>query len=77
MIVNVDVRICGRGEGDFWEVYGPDGGDPFEYEVLPPQADGCWHFNGAPGHDLSVIGAVMLRSRMTIEFVEYAITFGR
>lgn len=77
VIVSVDVKICGDGEGDFWEVYGPDGGEPFEYEVLPPQADGCWHFTDAPGHDLSVIGGVMLRSRMVIDHIEFAITFGR
>jgi hypothetical protein len=77
VIVSVDVSICGRGEGDFWEVYGPDGGDPFEYEVLPPGPDGCWAFSEAPGHDLSVIGGVMLRSRMVIDYIEYRITFGR
>ena len=75
VIHDVAVRICGDGSGDFWEVYGPDGGSPFEYEVQPPQADGCWHFTGAPGHDLSVVGGTMLESEMTITHLEFAITF--
>src|SRR6187549_788573 len=32
-IHSVDVSVCGQGQGDFWETYGPDGGNPFEYEV--------------------------------------------
>jgi hypothetical protein len=76
LIHSVDVRVCGIGEGDFWEVYGPPGGEPFEYEVVAPGADGCWHFFDAPAGDLSVIAATMLQSRLLIERIEYTITFG-
>lgn len=77
VVHSVDVRICGVGEGDFWEVYGPPGGEPFEYEVIAPAADGCWHFSDAPPGDMTVIAAVMLQSRLLIESVEYTITFGQ
>jgi hypothetical protein len=77
VINNVDVRICGEGDGDFWEVYGPPGSEPDEYEVLPPEADGCWHFTGAPGDDLSVIAGTMLESRLYVERVEFTITFAQ
>jgi hypothetical protein len=77
VIANVDVKMCGYGDGDFWEVYGPDGGEPFEYEVIRPGPDGCWSFTGAPGHDLSVVAGVMLQSRLVIERIEYTITLGR
>jgi hypothetical protein len=77
VVVNVDVKMCGYGDGDFWEVYGPDGGEPFEYEVVRPGADGCWSFSGAPGHELSVVAGVMLQSRLVIERIEYTITLGR
>jgi hypothetical protein len=75
-IHSVNVRICGEGTGHFWEVYGPDGGDPFEYEVVPPNDGDCWLFSNAPGHDLTVLGGVMLESRLTITSVEYEVTFG-
>lgn len=75
--VNVDVKMCGRGEGDFWEVYGPDGGEPFEYEVMAPGPDGCWSFTDSPGHDMSVVAGVMLQSRLVIEKIEFTITLGR
>jgi hypothetical protein len=77
VVVNVDVRMCGYGDGDFWEVYGPDGGEPFEYEVMRAGPDGCWSFSGAPGHDLSVVAGVMLQSRLVIERIEYTITLGQ
>jgi hypothetical protein len=76
-IHSVDVRICGSGEGDFYEVYGPPDAEPNEYEVTPPNPDGCWHFNGATGSDLSVVAATMLQSRMLIEKIEYVVTFDR
>jgi hypothetical protein len=74
-ITNVDTRVCGSGSGDFWEAYGPTNSDPMEYEVTPPEADGCWHFVNAPGTDLSVIAAVMLDSVMTIDYIEFSVTF--
>jgi hypothetical protein len=73
-VVAADVDVCGTGEGDFWEAYGPDGGDPFEYEVVPPGDHGCWTFVAAPGHDLSVIAAVQGGSRMTVERIVYRVT---
>jgi hypothetical protein len=75
-IHSVDVRICGSGQGHFWEVYGPDGGEPFEYEVVAPNDGDCWLFRDAPGHDLTVLGGVMLDSTMLITRVEYHVTFG-
>ena len=77
VIHSVDVRVCGSGEGDFWEVYGPDGSQPTEYEVSPPADDGCWHFTGAPGHDLTVAAGTELASTMTIDAVEFHVTFAR
>jgi hypothetical protein len=72
-IYSVDTLICGRGSGDFWEVYGPTGSEPNEYEVVPPSADGCWHFTGAPGDDLSVIAAVMIESQLIVERVVFTV----
>jgi hypothetical protein len=72
---SVDVRICGAGQGHFWEVYGPDGGDPFEYEVIGPNDGDCWLFRDAPGTDLTVLGGVMLDSTLSIDRVEYHVTF--
>ena len=77
VINSVDVAICGRGEGTFWEVYGPPGSEPHEYEVIQPEADGCWHFADAPTSDLSVLAGTMLDSRLLIERVEYTITFAQ
>jgi hypothetical protein len=70
----VDVAVCGRGDGDFYETYGPEGSDPTEHEVEPPSADGCWHYNGAIGDDTSVIAIVRLASSLTIDRVEYTLT---
>src|SRR4051794_20613366 len=75
VISKLDTRICGRGEGQFWEVYGPVGSNPTEYEVTPPEADGCWHFSDAPDEDLSVVASTMLDSRLYVEKVEYTVTF--
>lgn len=66
---SVDVRICGSGSGDFWETYGPEGSDPVEHEVAAPDADGCWHYNGAPGPDTAVKAIIRLASTMTISRV--------
>jgi hypothetical protein len=77
VIHGVDVRVCGSGSGYFWEVYGPEGSDPTEYEVTQPEADGCWHFTGAPGPDLTVAAGTEVDSTMTIDAVEYHITFAQ
>ena len=76
-IISVDTRVCGQGTGQFWEQYGPVGSNPNEYEVTQPEADGCWHFTDAPADDLSVIASVMLQSSLSIEKVEYTVTFVR
>lgn len=76
IIHSVDASICGHGSGDFWEVYGPTGAEPAEYEVEPPGADGCWHFLDAPTTDISVIAATMLESQMVVDRVIFTITFG-
>ena len=73
-ITRIDTRVCGSGEGDFWETYGPEGGDTLEHEVSAPGPDGCWHYERAPGDDTSVIAIIRLRSTMTITKVEYTIT---
>lgn len=73
-ITDVDVVVCGRGEGDFYETYGPLGSDPAEHEVEAPSPDGCWHYDNAYGDDLSVIAITRLQSRLDIERVEYTIT---
>jgi hypothetical protein len=76
-VVSVDSAICGRGSGQFWEVYGPIGSEPVEYEVVPPSVDGCWHFAAAPGDDLSVIAAVMLESILVVDRVEFTVHFAQ
>ena len=72
-IRTVDTAICGRGQGQFWEVYGPTGSNPVEYEVVPPSADGCWHFVDAATDDVSAIAIVMLESQLIIERVEFTV----
>lgn len=74
-IESVDGRICGIGEGDFWEVYGPPGSEPEEYEVTQPEADGCWHFGDAPGDYLEFHAEVEADSTLTITQVVYEIKF--
>ena len=74
-ITRVDAAICGSGEGDFWEVYGPAGSDPAEYEATLPSGDGCWHFMNAPGNGLDVTAGALLESHMTITAVEFVVTF--
>lgn len=74
-VIDVKTSICGSGSGDFWEVYGPTGSDPAEYEVTPPGDDGCWHFSDAPGTTLTVLGIALLDSTLTITSVEYLINF--
>ena len=72
---SVDADVCGSGSGTFWEAYGPTGSDPNEYEIEPPDADGCWHFRNAATSDISVIVSTMLESRMTIEHIDFTVTF--
>lgn len=72
---SVSVAICGYGSGQFWEVYGPTGSEPHEYEVVPPDADGCWHFRDAQTNDISAIAGTMLESTMVIERVVFTVTF--
>ena len=74
-IRSVSVDVCGRGSGFFWEAYGPPGSDPLEYEVTPPDVDGCWHFHDAFTADLSAIVATMLESTMVIDRVVFKVTF--
>jgi hypothetical protein len=76
VITQVETRVCGRGGGDFYEVYGPYDSDPVEYEVTPPAADGCWHFVG-PSSDWYVTIYVYGDSTMTIERIEFAVTADR
>jgi len=73
-ITRIDVAVCGLGQGDFWESYGPSGSDPDEYEVTKPAADGCWHFNGGTGKDSLVRVAVEKLSSLRIDEVVYTVT---
>ena len=74
---SVDVRICGSGTGDFWETYGPTGSNPDEAELTRPAADGCWHYEGAPGPDTTVRAIIRLASTMTITRLEYTATVSK
>lgn len=73
-ITEVDVAVCGNGDGDFYETYGPEGSEPLEHEVEPPGPDGCWHYDNALGDDTSVIAIVRLASHLVIDRVEYTFT---
>jgi hypothetical protein len=73
-ITNMDVLVCGTASGDFWESYGPQGSDPTEYEVVPPESDGCWHYRDAPGPDTTVKAFVHLATTFTITRIEYTVT---
>ena len=73
-IASLDVAVCGRGDGDFYETYGPEGSDPTEHEVEAPEADGCWHYRGSSGDDTSVIAITRLKSILVVERVVYTIT---
>ena len=72
----IDMKLCGSASGDFWETYAPDGGEPFEQEVTQPEADGCWHFDGADGGDPYFESFVVGKSTMRIEKVVYKLTVG-
>ena len=69
-IARLDTTVCGSGGGNFWEVYGPDGSDPVEYEAQLP-VNGCWSFTRAPGTDTGVHADVQLQSRLQIDRVTY------
>ena len=75
-VVDVDVNVCGAGEGDFWETYGPYGANPVEHEALPPESDGCWHYVDEPGTDFRVEAYVVGASSLIVERIEYVVTFG-
>jgi hypothetical protein len=73
VVTGVDVAVCGSGDGDFYETYGPEGSDPMEHEVEQPDPDGCWHYAGAIGDDTSVIAIIRLASHLIIDRVEYTL----
>jgi hypothetical protein len=75
-VSHVETRVCGHGDGDFYEVYGPYDSDPVEYEVKPPAADGCWHFSGGPS-DWNISIYVYGDATMTIDRIEMDITADR
>ena len=72
----IDAKICGSAGGDFWEVYGPVGADPFELEVTQPDGDGCWHFTGGSGKSSSLDFFVYGDSHARIDKVVYTVTAG-
>ena len=74
-VVNVETLVCGSVTGDLYEVYGPAGSAETEYEETPPQADGCWHFTQDPGSDYRVEILVEKDSVMTIDRIEFKVTF--
>ena len=75
-IKRLDVAICGKGEGDFWETYGPADADPSEHEVTSPDADGCWHYLGSNGKDTTAKAIIEKQSTLRIDKVVYTITTG-
>lgn len=76
-VINVDARMCGYAAGHFWNIRGPFGSSPSEFEVAQPGADGCWHFANAPATDMSITASTMLKSSLRIKKVEYTVTFAR
>jgi hypothetical protein len=67
----VDVAICGKGSGDFWESYGHAGAEPYEHEVDEPGPDGCWHYTGGRITDTKVYAIVQNGSKLRIDRVVY------
>ena len=65
-IDRMDVAVCGAANGDFWELYGPDA-EPYELEVTPPDADGCWHFTGADGSSDGVTAYVYQDTKLRLD----------
>jgi hypothetical protein len=74
IIKRLDVAICGKGEGDFWETYGPADADPTEDEVTNPDADGCWHYLGGNGKDTTAKAIIEKQSSLRIDKVVYTVT---
>ncbi|MES2209405.1 MAG: hypothetical protein V4515_04380 [Chloroflexota bacterium] len=73
-IARIDSRVCGSGSGDFWETYGPDGSEPFEYAVEEPSPDGCWYFTNAPGPDTAILSQTRTEATLRIDKIVYTIT---
>ena len=68
--------VCGRGSGDWWEVYGPYGSEEFEYEVTAPGEDGCWAFNETGRYtDFRVEIWLSGNAEMTISRIEFRVTY--
>jgi hypothetical protein len=72
----LDLKVCGTAKGDFWEIYGPDGADPYEIEVGQPEADGCWHFNGGTGDGSAIDLYINGNTHMRIDRLVYTVTVG-
>lgn len=67
--------VCGRGSGDWWEVYGPYGSEEFEYEVTEPGEDGCWTFTETGRYtEFRVEIWLSGNAEMTISRIEFTIT---
>ena len=75
-VASVLTVVCGRGEGDWWEVYGPYGSEEFEYEVVSPGPDGCWRFNEIGRYtEFRVEIWLSGNSTLTISRIEFRVTF--
>jgi len=75
-VATIVTVVCGEGTGDWWEVYGPYGSEEFEFEVTPPQADGCWRFNERDRYtDFRVEVWLSGNATMTISSIEFRVTF--
>lgn len=76
IIKRLDVAVCGKGEGDFWETYGPPDANPSEHEATDPDADGCWHYLDSNGKDSTSKAIIEKRSTLRVDKVVYTITTG-
>ena len=63
------------GSGEFFELYGPFNALPIEYEILPPAADGCWHFGKDDGSTYHVSVYVRGDAQMVIDHISFTVTF--
>lgn len=72
-IASIDTDVCASGSGNFWEVYGPAGSDPDEFEVEAPGPDGCFHFKAAKGSDTLVKTIVEKASQMVVTKIVYTV----
>jgi hypothetical protein len=74
-IERIDTLVCGRVEGELWEVYGPHGSNPIEYENSQPSgSDGCWHFEGGDGIDSDVTLYIRDDTEWRVEEIRYTVT---